>query len=105
LFSDDFVTEKQLWFGHELSRMRTAAPITQRHFGRVFRERQLRCQVSREVDKFDILVHIAEGRQAMIRANPLLLQMDPINLIPALNGLPVRVWEEKNGELHSFVLQ
>jgi hypothetical protein len=105
LFNDDLVTEKQLWFGYELSRMRTAAPITQRHFGQVFRERQLRCQVSRKVDQFDILAHIAEGRQAIIRANPLLLQLDPINLIPALNGLLVRAWEEKNGEHHSFVLQ
>lgn len=105
LFSDDLVTEKQIWFGYELSRMRTAAPITQRHFGRVFSERQLRCQVSREVDQFDILVRIAEGRQAIIRANPLLLQLDPINLIPALNGLLIRAWEEKNGDLHSFVLQ
>jgi hypothetical protein len=105
LVSEDSVTEKQLWFGYELSRMRTAAPITQRHFGQVFRERQLRCQVSREGDYFDILVHISEERQAMIRANPLLLQLDPINLIPILNGLPVRAWEEKNGEIHTFVLQ
>lgn len=102
---EDTVQIKEIWFGYELSRMRIAAPITQSHYGKIFGERLLRCQVSRDVDQFDVLVRIAEKRQSMVDANPLLLQLDPVNLIPVLEGLPVRVWENKNDEIHTYVLQ
>ena len=85
--------ERLVWFGPGLSRLRTAAPLTVTCCGETFGERRVRCLVSDAVPGHDALARLAAARRPVVRANPLLLQLDPVNLILPLGALPVRLEE------------
>ena len=53
----------------------------------------MRCLVSDAVPGHDALARLAAARRPVVRANPLLLQLDPVNLILPLGALPVRLEE------------
>jgi len=97
--------ERLVWFGPGLSRLRTAAPLTVAWCGETFGERRVRYLVSDTVPGYDALARLAATRRPVIRANPLLLQLDPVNLILPLGGLPVRLEEGDNDQGRVLELQ
>ena len=97
--------ERLVWFGPGLSRLRTAAPLTVAWCGETFGERRLRCLVSDAVPGHDALARLAQARRPVVRANPLLLQLDPVNLILPLGGLPVRLEEQGRNQVRVLELQ
>ena len=84
---------------------RTAAPLTVAWCGETFGERRVRYLVSDTVPGYDALARLAATRRPVIRANPLLLQLDPVNLILPLGGLPVRLEEGDNDQGRVLELQ
>jgi hypothetical protein len=65
----------------------------------------VRYLVSDTVPGYDALARLAATRRPVIRANPLLLQLDPVNLILPLGGLPVRLEEGDNDRGRVLELQ
>ncbi len=98
-------TEREIWFGVGLSLARTAMPVTVKYFGQMFGERRMQCAVSQAVVGYATLAAIARDRRMVVRANPLLLQLDPSNLILLLDGLPIRLREQRGNALHTLALQ
>ena len=94
--------EYQIWFGLGLTAARTAAPMNYAYFGQSFAERRVRCLASDKVAHYAALASMAESRRDLVRANPLLLQMDLVNLIRPLDGLPLRL-EEQDGTILRFL--
>ena len=97
--------EVQVWFGPGLSRLRTMVPLAVTAFGEQFGERRVRYWVSAAVTDHDALRQLAAGRRPLVRANPLLLQLDPVNLILPLGALPVRLEEPSDGGVRVLELQ
>lgn len=97
--------EKLVWFGPGLSRMGTVAPLTVESFGETFGERRLRYWVSEVVPGHEALARLAAARRPLVRANPLLLQLDLVNLILPLGALPVRLEEGRDDEMQVLELQ
>lgn len=93
--------EKMVWFAPGLNRMRTVAPLIVESFG----ERRLRCWVSEVVPGHEALARLAAARRPLVRANPLLLQLDLVNLILPLGALPVRLEEGRDDEMRVLELQ
>ena len=94
--------EYQIWFGLGLTAARTAAPMNYTYFGQSFAEHRVLCLASDKVAHYAALASMAESRRDLVRANPLLLQMDLVNLIRPLGGLPVRL-EEQDGPTLRFL--
>jgi hypothetical protein len=95
--------EKMIWFGAGLSRSRTMAPVTLEAFGMVMGERRWRCWVSE--GRHEALRRIAEERRQVVLANPLLLQVDPVNLVLVLEGLPLRIEESEGARVRVLALR
>lgn len=98
-------TEREIWFGVGLGLARTAMPVTVEYFGQRFGERRVQCAVSQMVVGYATLAAIARDRRMVARANPLLLQLDPSNLILLLDGLPIRLREQRGNAIHTLALQ
>ena len=96
--------ERGVWFGPGPSLSLIAKPLTIEYFGQTFGERRLQCWVSQRVANYPALAEIARSHRAVVRANPLLLQIDPTNLILPLDGLPVRLQEYRDDALHRLEL-
>ena len=86
-------TEKTLYFGAGLAPSQVAGPFAIRRYGRTFRERRVYVRVTNEHPHSLALRQIALQHQPLVQANPLLLQLDWVNLIPVLDGLPVALLE------------
>lgn len=97
--------EKLVWFGPGLSRMRTVAPLTVNSFGETFGERRLRFWVSEAVPGHEALALLAAARRPLVRANPLLLQLDLVNLTLPLGALPIRLEQVRDDEVRVLELQ
>ena len=99
------VTETMIRFGMGLTQARTAAPLESDFFGQRFGERTLQIEASPQVPHFARLAASAECRREVVRANPLLLQLDLINLIPLVGGLPLSLREQPGKTLEFLDLQ
>ena len=97
--------ERLVWFGPGLSRLRTAESPTVVAYGETFGERRVRFFVSAAVPGHEALARLAAARRPVVRANPLLLQLDPVNLIVALGALPVRLEEGRSDGVRVLELQ
>ncbi|PIE69196.1 MAG: hypothetical protein CSA21_03475 [Deltaproteobacteria bacterium] len=99
------VRRKTVHFGYDLMVMRAMVPYRQNFFGEVFGERTLHYQVSVHHKLNARLRALTASRQEVVAANPLLLQLDLINLMPLLGGLPLRItdWQFGNRSLLEFV--
>lgn len=97
--------ERQIWFGVGLSLAHTAIPVTVAYYGQVFGERRVQCWLSQAVTGYTTLAAIALERRKVVRANPLLLQLDPCNLILPLDGLPIRMQEQQGNTRRTLELQ
>ena len=97
--------ERLVWFGPGLSRLRTAVSPTVVAYGETFGERRVRFFVSAAVPGHEALARLAAARRPVVRANPLLLQLDPVNLIVALGALPVRLEEGRSDGVRVLELQ
>ena len=97
--------ERLVWFGPGLSRLRTAVSPTVVAYGETFGERRVRFFVSAAVPGHEALARLAAARRPVVRANPLLLQLDPVNLIVALGALPVRLEEGQSDGVRVLELQ
>lgn len=96
------VKETVIRFGMGLAQARTAAPMQYDFYGQRFGERTLHIEAADRVPHFAELVKQASGHREAVRANPLLLQLDPINLIPLVGGLPL-VLRDQSGKRLEFV--
>ena len=65
----------------------------------------MRFFVSAAVPGHEALARLAAARRPVVRANPLLLQLDPVNLIVALGALPVRLEEGRSDGVRVLELQ
>jgi len=97
--------EKTLYFGAGLAPSQVAGPFAIRRYGRTFRERSVHVRVSNEHPHSLALRQIAEGHRPLVEANPLLLQLDWVNLIPVLDGLPVALLERGHNVTLRLVLK
>ena len=96
--------ERSIWFGVSPALSLTAMPLSVEYFGQVFTERRIQCWVSQGTRTYGTMAEIARSRRAVVRANPLLLQVDPTNLILPLEGLPIRLREQRDEALHLLEL-
>lgn len=96
--------ERSIWFGPGPSLSLVAKPLTVEYFGQTFGERRLQCWVSQSVANYATMAAIVRDRRAVVRANPLLLQIDPTNLILPLDGLPIRIQEYRDAALYRLEL-
>lgn len=96
--------ERSIWFGTGSALSLTAMPLAVEYFGQIFTERRIQCWVSQGVRNYAMIAEIARSRRAVVRANPLLLQVDPTNLILPLDGLPIRLREQRSDSLHLLEL-
>ena len=96
------VTETVIRFGMGLIPARTAAPMQYDFFGQRFGERTLHIEASMQVPYFAELARRASEHREAVRANPLLLQLDLINLIPLAGGLPLSL-REQTGKILQFL--
>ena len=89
--------ERSIWFGAGLALSGSASAPSVTSFGQRFSERRIQCWVSKENALYDAVAAIARERRAVVRANPLLLQLDLSNLTLPLDGLPLRLREQREG--------
>ena len=99
------VTETMIRFGIGLTQARTAMPLQNDFFGQRFGERTLQIEASAQVPHFARLAASADRHRALVRANPLLMQLDLINLIPLVGGLPLSLREQSGITLEFLALQ
>ena len=97
--------EKTLYFGAGLAAAQVAGPFAIKRYGRTFRERRVHVRVSNEHPHALALRQIAEAHRALVAANPLLLQLDWVNMIPVLDGLPVALLERGHNVTLRLVLK
>lgn len=96
------VTETVIRFGVGLTQARTAVPLKYDYFGQPFGERTLHVEATDRVPHFAELAKQANDHRQTVRANPLLLQLDPIALIPLVGGLPL-VFRDQSGKRLQFL--
>lgn len=87
------VALKTVWFGRGFLESRLTGSLVYTQWGRRFTEKRVQLWVTREHSDYLPLATLAADREPILRANPLLAQLDWTLLIHELGGLPVRLEE------------
>jgi hypothetical protein len=87
------VALKTVWFGRGFLESRLTGSLVFTQWGRRFTEKRVQLWVTREHSDYLPLAALAADREPILRANPLLAQLDFTLLIHELGGLPVRLEE------------
>ncbi|NCA72359.1 MAG: hypothetical protein EOM91_20275 [Sphingobacteriia bacterium] len=87
------VAMKTVWFGRGFLESRLTGSLVHTQWGRRFTEKRVQLWITREHSDYLPLATLAADREPILRANPLLAQLDWTLLIHELGGLPVRLEE------------
>ncbi|NCA71689.1 MAG: hypothetical protein EOM91_16730 [Sphingobacteriia bacterium] len=99
------VSAKTLWLGRGFLESRMTGTLHQTLWGRRFSERRVQLWVTTEHRHYRTLAALMAERAPILRANPMLAQVDWTVLIPELGGLPVRLDERGKDLLMRVELQ
>ena len=97
--------EHTLYFGADLAPAQVAGPFAVKRYGRTFRERRVHVRTTHDHPHATALRQIAAQRQPLVAANPFLLQLDWVNLIPVLDGVPVALLERGHNLTVRLILE
>lgn len=89
--------KKTVLSGAGMFRLKTVAPKVLKRYGQSFSEAQGEYWVSTDVDVLQELQKAVQQRQTAFAAVPLLKRIDPLGIIEAVGGFPVRGWQKSGG--------